>query len=226
MSPEERVPARDVPALRVRLAGMSPPVTPAPTRPENWARSASHVAAALLAIGLLHVLPADAVRWTAVSAAAICWAVELLRPRVPILNHAFRWVFGSMIHPHEHFRPASGTWYATGLVAASFMSVHAAVASVAVLGFGDPAAGTVGRRIGRTRIGEGRSLEGTLAFATVGGGAAAGALAWGWQVGSEVWGIAAAAGVAGAVSELLVRRVDDNLVVPIAAGLAAMLAGA
>jgi dolichol kinase len=205
---------------------VQPVPMPAPARPENWPRSASHVFAAVLSIVLLHTLSTEAVRTVAIGAAATCWSVELLRPRVPALNAAFRWVFGRMIHPHEHFRPASGTWYATGLVAASFMSVQAAVAAVAVLGFGDPAAGTVGRRIGRTRIGEGRSLEGALAFAGVGALAAGLALVWGWSAGNEAWWIATAASVAGAAAEVLVRRVDDNLVVPVAAGLAATLAGA
>ena len=203
----------------------APERPPSPARPENWPRSASHVCAAVLSIALLRALSTDAVRAVATGAALTCWSVELLRPRVPVLNAAFRWLFGSMIHPHEHFRPASGTWYATGLVAASFMPVHAAVAAVAVLGFGDPAAGTVGRRIGRTRIGEGRSLEGALAFAGVGAVAAALALTWGWGTFEGTWTVAVAASIAGAVSEVLIRRVDDNLVVPVSAGLAAILAG-
>jgi len=90
-----------------------------------------------------------------------------------------------------------------------------------VLGFGDPLAAVIGRKIGRTRLGEGRTLEGSLAF--VGGGFVASwaALAlWHPDAGSAVW-TALAAAVGGALAELAARRMDDNLLIPmVAAGCA------
>jgi dolichol kinase len=84
----------------------------------------------------------------------------------------------------------------------------------------------IGRAWGRTKLINGRSLEGTLAFAV------ASALVGGLtlhllhpELGLGVALLAAAAaGAAGSVAELVSRRVDDNLSIPLAATAGAWLA--
>jgi dolichol kinase len=98
---------------------------------------------------------------------------------------------------------------------------------VAVLGFADPTAAIVGRRFGRVKLVNGRTLEGTITFFVVGVAAALGVVAWlpAPPPVAVALALAAAAGVAGALAELFSRRIDDNFSIPIvsAAATAAVL---
>ena len=89
-----------------------------------------------------------------------------------------------------------------------------------VLAVADPMAGFFGRRFGKRRLASGRSLEGAVAFAITG---VLAAFVWmsaaGTYEGSRLW-LALIAGVVGALVELLVSRVDDNLAIPLATSLA------
>ena len=89
-----------------------------------------------------------------------------------------------------------------------------------MLGVGDPVAGLIGRRWGRTKLVGGRSLEGSLAFVAAGGIAAAIALIAYYPTLSlgVIAALAFTAALAGALAELLVRKVDDNFSIPVAAG--------
>ena len=192
------------------------------SRPENLARSALHCGAALFALWLLSRLPPVELRIVAVAVAVACWGLEWTRRRVTSLNAVLMGSLGVFAHPHERVGVNSGTWYATGLAALALVAPPpAAAAGIAVLGFGDPAAGFVGRRWGRTPIGPRRSLEGTAAFACVGAAAAWIALRVGWPQVVSAWVPALAAGVAGSGAEVGVRGVDDNVSVPLVAALAA-----
>ncbi len=136
-------------------------------------------------------------------------------------------VFGLVAHPHEHQRVNSATWYATALVLlAALGSPLQAALGVVVLGVGDPVAGYVGRRFGRVRLVNGRSLEGSLGFA-VSATAAAWAAALAFSGGAlgllPALAVAAGAAVAGAAAELVSRRLDDNFTIPLAAALGAAL---
>ena len=90
----------------------------------------------------------------------------------------------------------------------------------------DPAAALVGRRFGRTRMPNGRSLEGSAAFVVAGAAVAWGTLGiWHPELDSaRGLMVAGAAAVLGAVGELASGRVDDNFSIPLAA--AAGAAGA
>ncbi|MEN9787455.1 MAG: hypothetical protein RLZZ299_2719 [Pseudomonadota bacterium] len=196
------------------------------SRPENLPRSALHAGAALFALWLLATLPPVRLQAVALSVAAACWGLEWARRRVTSVNAALMGSFGVFAHPHERVGVNSGTWYATGLALLAVGAPSpAAAAAIAVLGFGDPAAGAVGRRWGRTRLGPRRSLEGTMAFAGVGALAAWAALRIGWPEVQGAWVPALAAGIAGACAEVGVRGVDDNLSVPVAAALAVAAVG-
>ena len=198
-------------------------------RPSNYRRNLFHVAAAAVIVLLVeYALQTKALMvGAAAAAAAAAWALELGRRYSAGFNRLLMRLFGPVAHPHEHHQINSATWYATSLVAlaALFQPVVAVVALV-VLGVGDPAAALVGRRWGRVRLVHGRSLEGTLAFFFAGFAASMGALtAWHPQLPADVaLGMAGGGAVAGAVAELLARRIDDNLVVPLAAALAASFA--
>jgi dolichol kinase len=79
----------------------------------------------------------------------------------------------------------------------------------------------VGRRFGRTKLINGRSLEGSLTFVASAGAVALTALLIFFPELTVAQAVLLAFGGAlgGAVAELLSRRVDDNFTIPIAAGM-------
>ena len=94
--------------------------------------------------------------------------------------------------------------------------------AVMVLGLADPAAAWVGRRWGQVQLVNGRTLEGSLAFALVGTISAFGVVAL-LYASVSLWMaflLSLVAGIVGAVTELLCRRVDDNLAIPLMVGAA------
>jgi dolichol kinase len=92
------------------------------------------------------------------------------------------------------------------------------------LAFADPMAAIIGRRFGRIRLVNGRSLEGSLTFIVTGFVAAITVLAIYYPEVS--WGAKAALALGGAipsaVAELVSRRIDDNLSIPLSAGAGAL----
>lgn len=197
-------------------------------RPTNYARNVLHLASALTGLLALELLPS--MDWAVVVAASVAtlgWSLEIGRRKSDAVNRFCMALFGRTAHPHEAFRINSATWYSTALVLLALTGaiVPAAIA-IAVLGLGDPAAAIVGRRFGKTPLVHGRTLEGTLAFVVFGAIAALGVVA---LVHPDVaLGRALLATVAGAacggIAELLCRRVDDNLAIPLAAFAGAFLA--
>ncbi|MCB9664824.1 MAG: hypothetical protein H6732_11985 [Alphaproteobacteria bacterium] len=194
-------------------------------RPTNYARNVLHVASALTAAAVLSLWPSRTVLLAIILPVFVWgWSMEFFRRRSPRLNdQLMRWL-GVVAHPHEWHRMNSATWYTTALVILTLLGwFTASLPALVVLGVGDPAAAVIGRRFGRTKLVNGRTLEGSLAFVVAGGLVAWAALLLGRpDVGVGLAGATAlAAAVAGAVAELVSRRVDDNLSIPLVAASAA-----
>lgn len=225
------MPAYERLAKQLREQSLPVPVI----RPTNYARIAFHVASGLGALLLLEVVLSRAgTLWATGLFAGTCWVLETGRAISVRWNDRLMRVrfFQLIIHPHEHHRVNSATWYATALLClAIFSPVLCSAVALAVLAFGDPSAGLVGRRWGRTSIGGGRTLEGSAAF--VAGGALAGLAVLALWHPVAAWPlllvVSAGAALAGAIAEALSHRVDDNFSVPLAAAAgayaAALLAG-
>lgn len=194
-------------------------------RPTNYARNAFHVANAAAAATVLSLWP-DRTLLLVIIGAVFTWAwtMETLRRRWGWLNDRLMDLLGTVAHPHEWRRINSATWYTSALFLLTVLGwLTASLPALVVLGLGDPAAAIVGRRWGRTPLIHGRSLEGTLAFVVCGGLPAAALMA---VVHPElsaglVATTAGAAAVAGAIAELVSRRIDDNFTIPVAAASAA-----
>jgi dolichol kinase len=195
-------------------------------RPANGARTVFHVGAGVLALTLLRVMPSRG--WLVAAAAAFatfCWTCEILRRRSAEANERLMRFFRPIAHANEWHDVNSATWYSTALLLMSLvMPFEAAEVGVVVLAVADPMAGFVGRRFGKNRLASGRSLQGAAAFAVSG---AVASLAWmhcaGTYESSRIF-LAVVAGIVGAVVELLVSRVDDNLAIPLGTSLAVALA--
>jgi dolichol kinase len=195
-------------------------------RPTNWARSGFHMGAAAVCLVLVLALTSEQLPWAAGAFAAWAWSMEGLRRVSTRANAAMMAFFRPIAHEQERDRVNSATWYMTSLVLLALTgSPILCVTGVAVLGLADPLAGMVGRRFGRVRLVNGRSLEGTLTFVLVGTLAARGAMMLvETSLGSgALWLTAFAAGLAGGIVELASRRVDDNLSIPMAAAGSAAL---
>jgi dolichol kinase len=187
-------------------------------RPTNYKRNAFHVATGLVILVLIqHVLDATGLIFASCLFAGTFWTLEIGRRFSTRLNAALLRFFRHVVHPHEAWRVNSSTWFGTAMVILALLREPlAASVAVVVMGFGDPAAALVGRRYGRVKLLNGRSLEGSLTFLAV---AFAGGLAVLTAYAGYAWGarlaLAAAAAFAGAVAELVSRRIDDNLSVPV-----------
>ena len=200
-----------------------------PGRPTNYTRSLFHVGSAALALVLLRLLPGRS--WIIAASAAFAlsgWTMEITRRRSPEVNRRLMALFAPVAHPHERHGVNSSTYYVTALLLISlFAPLRACEVGVVVLGLADPAAGIIGRRFGRTRLRANRSLEGTLGFVVVGALAAAGWLALVHPLPVATLALlAAVGGVAGALTELLSTRLDDNFTIPVAVAAAVSVAQA
>lgn len=242
---EAHTPAGDLPrsearaaweAFRARLAphyeslarGLREHAVHVPSlRPTNYARSLFHVSAGLFALAMIEwVLSPFAMVVIASLFSAWAWSMEGLRRVFPKLNDVLMGVFGRVSHPHEAWRVNSATWYATALtVLALIGNPLVAAVAVTVLGFADPAAGLVGRRWGRIKLVNGRSLEGTGTFFVVGTlvAFAVSAGLHGLGLGPALL-VAVCAALPAALAELFSRVLDDNFTVPLAAAGGALVA--
>jgi dolichol kinase len=196
-------------------------------RPTNYTRNAFHVASAVFSLCLVEFFidRPSGLLLAALAFALSGWTMEISRRRWPAANRVIMRVFQPVAHPHETWRINSATWYTTALVALALTGEPIAQASaVVILGVGDPLAALVGRRYGRHKLINGRSREGSLTFLRSSGAAASAVLltlhALSWQ---SAVAIAFGAALPATLAELLSRRVDDNLTIPLSAAAGALV---
>ncbi len=189
-------------------------------RPTNYARNAFHVCWGLVALSLIQwVLTPTTLIYAASAFVVYAWSMEAGRRLSPRMNAWLMKYYGPIAHPHEWNQVNSATWYATALVIlAATGSALLCLVAVAVLTFADPAAALIGRRFGRTKLVNGRSLEGSATFFVVGTAAATlvALFGVGLPLGTSL-AVGAGASFVAALAELFSRRIDDNLSVPLAA---------
>lgn len=200
------------------------PMHVAAARPENLYRSAQHAFSSLVVVVLLETWFTRPMAIAAATAFVIlAWTLEITRRRIPEWNAFLMRHLGLIAHPHETYTINSATWFCTGLaIIAPFFAIPTLAVAVASIGFGDPAAGFVGRRFGSTKLINDRSLEGSVAYALV-TFASAWAILTFWHpdlASGRAVAVAVVAGITGALTELFCRKVDDNLAVPVMVALA------
>lgn len=214
---EELHPAYEELARALETAHMQLPIV----RPTNYWRSAFHVIAAVLAVLFVQYAPWSAVIIIPAVLATFFWFLEFMRRVSPAWNDGLMALTEKINHPHERYRVNSSTWFTTALfLLALTHEPIAGAAAVLVLGFGDPVAGLVGRRWGRIKLVNGRSLEGTTAFAAT-AFVAVFAMFFAWYPSTPyetAFAVCLVAAVVGALTELFSRRIDDNFAIPIVVG--------
>ncbi|MEM1271160.1 MAG: phosphatidate cytidylyltransferase [Bacteroidota bacterium] len=191
---------------------------PIPFRSE-LSRKALHLLTLAIPAGLL-VLGRDVALWVLVPLAAVAVLADVLRVHSAGFKRFIDRFFGFMMRADEQpelgdpVRINGATWVlvASALTAVLF-PVELAAPALALFLVGDAAAALVGRRFGKHEIGSlGKSWEGSLAFVLAGGLAA-------WAFAPALSPVALiAASLVGALAEAIPRPFNDNLRVPIAAG--------
>ena len=147
-----------------------------------------------------------------VAAATAVWAgADYYRMFNPRFNRFAIGVLGPLLKTREQNEiTASSHLLIASSIVILLLERHIACASLFFIALGDPAAAVVGKRYGRRRLANGKSVEGSVALFTV-------CLAAGYGV-TGSWALAASGALAAALAELLLTRVDDNLSVPLASG--------
>jgi dolichol kinase len=153
--------------------------------------------------------------------------LDVARRLSPACNQLFmKTLFKPIARPSEAHKVPSATWYMTSLlIGVIAFPQHAIALAALVLAVGDPAASLAGKKWGRLKLIGSKSWVGTGAFilaativCTIFLSLVLPGLAFGHRL-----GIAAALAAAGAVTELLSGRIDDNLSIPLVTGLLATL---
>lgn len=125
-------------------------------------RKLIHLAGAAFPL-LYLVAPREIVLLAAVIALILTVAVEWGRQRWLALERLFEGLIGPALREGEEQKPTTGTWSMLGiLITVLAFKREFAVPAMFYAQVGDPAAEIVGRRWGRHRLPNGKSLEGTL----------------------------------------------------------------
>ncbi len=139
---------------------------------------------------------------------------EILRMRLPLCRLLYLKIFGRYIRTHEQENSLTGATFVFwgGLLTIWFFPKEIATVALLFLTVGDSTACLVGMWIGRIKLVQSRTLEGALAFV-----AASLLLTW-WIPGVAFW-VKVVGAVTGSLVELVHRRVDDNLLIPLISGM-------
>ena len=190
-------------------------------------RKALHLGALVMPLGIL-VLGRTAALFLLVPLAAVAVFCDVARLRWAWMHRFIGWVFGPIMRPEE--QPAFGgpivlngaTWMCvSAALCAALFPAPIAAAALAMLMVGDGAAAVVGRRFGRHRYPfSPKSVEGSAAFFVTGllvalPLTAAVAPAYAPLTVPQL----ALGTLAGAAAEALPLPINDNVRVPLVAGL-------
>jgi dolichol kinase len=165
--------------------------------------------------------PRQVVLWAATIVLVLTLSVEWGRQHSTTLERLFEWLIGSALREGEQRKPTTGTWSMLGiLISVLFLAREVAIPAMFYAQLGDPAAEIVGRRWGRHRLSNAKSLEGSLAcFVTC---AAVGLVCS--HLLSLGPGVAVLGALAATIVEVLPLPLGDNLWMAPASGLVMALA--
>ena len=169
-------------------------------------RKAIHAATAVIPVGYAAGLSRSWVLGACLALSGIALAVEIARRGSPDFSRRFRQWTGALLRPHERAGGLAGaTWlFATFALVTAATPPGVAVAAMWAVAAGDGAASVVGRLVGRLRLANGKSLEGSLALLAMTAAGAYGLARWGV-------GPALLLGAVAALAEVPRGPFDDNL---------------
>lgn len=180
---------------------------------EEISRKLIHLSGSIAAAILVLLAPPRQARGLLLGAAATAVLIELARSLSPGVNALFVRTVGCMLRYRERQALTGATTMAIGFVATAFtVPPNLAAAAILMAGTGDAAGALVGRRFGKIRFRNGKSLEGSIAcFGTACGAAL--------LLPGVSPTMALAAALVTTTLELVITSFDDNLILPLAAAL-------
>lgn len=182
-----------------------------------------HISTGSLALYLFMRSPQDQRFWAfiALGVAASGFAMDITRARFPKLNHLVIKFMGPLMRRSEKDGVSGLPFYALGVsLSLFFYGRDIALLSIMFLVFSDPLSSFFGVLYGKDKIMPNKSLQGAVAgfftcylvtlFYTMNNA----------TLGNHILVFAVAAGIVGALSELVSAfNIDDNLTIPVLSGL-------
>ncbi len=179
-------------------------------------RGIVHIFVGLSVAVLAFVLSRGVVLVLMGSATFVFLLIDLLRLRLPWMSSWFQALFQPFLRDYEASRLTGASFLLVAcLVSLTAFNREVAVLAISFLAVGDPIAGMVSERFGKTRLFR-KTLEGALACLAA---CLATGLVW-YYVGLNVpLMIVIVGAVCAAIAESLPLPVDDNITIPLFSGL-------
>lgn len=186
------------------------------------ARKALHLSAVVLPVAYSMGVPRTALLAVLAAASIIAVSVEMARRSSARAAASFDRFFGTIIRERERREVTGATWLALScLVVVAVLSRNAAIASLWCATVGDPVAAIVGRSWTFKTTSRGDELRGKTVAGTV--GCLVASFAGVWVVAGYLPPQAIVVAIAAAAAEAMPVRIDDNVRVSVAAGIAAQI---
>lgn len=198
--------------------------------PTNYYRNVFHLANALTGVFLYHFfLTKELALGIMITILIVFMTLDVSRRLSAKWNEKLLSLplFRHMVRPREWQQTPSSCYYAAGLIFSLIFFPKVAVElGVLVLGFGDPAASIIGKRIRSRKLYGEKSLAGSTAFFTV--SLLASFLYLGFFYSSyysigAILALTSVAALAGMLGELFSRYIDDNFTIVVTASLGVWL---
>lgn len=175
-------------------------------------RKLIHLCAGISIPFLYYYLPEFWAKWILAGVTLGVIAVDILRLKDPFVKRLFGEFFSPLIRKHEVSVLTGATYLLlSSLLCVLFFRKNIAVAAISFLVIGDTAAALVGKRIGRILF-FGKSLEGSIAcFMSC--------IIIGFIIPGFSWLVVLSGAFVATVVEALPIPLDDNLRIPLSAGL-------
>ena len=199
--------------------------------PTNYYRNIFHISNSIIGVSLYHFfLDRIGCLWVLTPLVLTFLMLEVIRRISPAFNRRLTsvWPLKLMIRPRELHQVPAATYYAIGLWLSLFFCPKVAVElGVLVLGFGDPAASLIGKRLKTRKLFGEKSLGGSLGFLGVGFLISSlflitfyGSL---FSLSAVIF-LAFIAALTGMLGELFARKLDDNFTIIMAASFSCWIA--
>ena len=144
-------------------------------------------------------------------------SLDLFRHRIPVLQKLTLRLFGAIMRRRELHQTSGTTYLLFGTAIILVIFPHNIVAlSLLFLALGDPLASFVGVKYGSLKIVGKKTLEGSMAAYAICCVVAYSFYSWKELMVEHIYIVSLLSGCAGAISELIPLKIDDNFVQPVA----------
>ncbi len=196
-------------------------------RPKNIYRNFFHLISGILVTLLINfVFTKEGYTNIAIVFFILAWTLDIGRKKYSALQRFSLFIFKSVHHPHEKHKINSATWYTTSLlILALFFDLQSINCALLILAISDPSAALIGRKYGKIKLINGRTLEGSSTFFLT---ASMCIIAIFMTYNPDKYFIELLipsffTALLPTIVELTSKRIDDNLTIPVSAAISMVL---